>query len=305
MAPTLEITGLRKSYGVRVALDDVDLTVEPGEILALLGPNGAGKTTLVSIVAGLRRADAGEVHISGIDAVACPREARRQLSIAPQELGVSPTLTVRQNLRLFAELAGLRRKQTAERIVEISAALDLDVMLDRPVRFLSGGEQRRVHTAMALMGRQSLLLLDEPTAGVDVQTRGAMLALVRDLAARGMAIVYSTHYLHEVEALGASVAILDSGCLIARGTVAELIGDHAEAMVELVFEGTPPPLTLGARTDIVGDTLRAFGEQPATLVASTVSALGAEANRLRSVEIVRPSLESVFLSLTGERWSHA
>lgn len=305
MPPTLEITGLRKCYGTRVALDGVDLTVEPGETVALIGPNGAGKTTLVSIVAGLRRADAGTVHIRRIDAVTRPREARRQLAIAPQQLGVAPTLTVRQNLRLFAALAGLRRKQTADRILEVSDALDLAAVLDRPVRFLSGGEQRRVHTAMALMDRKSLLLLDEPTAGVDVQTRGHMLALVRDLAAQGMAIVYSTHYLHEVEALDASVAILGSGSLIARGTVAELIDDHAEPMVELVFDGAPPPLTLDSRTHIFGDTVRAFGEQPATLLASTVSALGTDANRLRSVEIVRPSLESVFLSLTGERWSHA
>jgi ABC-2 type transport system ATP-binding protein len=155
------------------------------------------------------------------------------------------------------------------------------------VRFLSGGEQRRVHTALALLRRPALLLLDEPTAGVDVQTRGDVLALVRELADQGVAVVYSTHYLPEVEALDASVAILDGGRVIARGSVAALVGAHAEPVVELVFEG--------------GDVVRRAGAEPAAVVSS----LGADAARLRSLEIVRPSLESVFLGLTGRRWAHA
>jgi ABC-2 type transport system ATP-binding protein len=305
MTPALEIAGLRKAYGGRTALESVDLTVQPGEVVGLLGPNGAGKTTLVSIVAGLRRADAGTVHVAGIDALADPRAARRRLGIAPQELGVSPTLTARENLRLFGELAGLRRSGLADRIGDISDALDLGPMLDRRVHTLSGGEKRRVHTAMALLHRPPLLLLDEPTAGVDVRTRADILELVTDVAATGVGIVYSTHYLHEVEALDASVAILDGGSVIARGSVAALIGAHAEPMVELVFDGPPPPLGVAARTAVTGEIVRAFGEQPATLAASAVSALGPDAERLRSLEIVRPSLESVFLALTGRRWAHA
>jgi ABC-2 type transport system ATP-binding protein len=305
MTPALEIIGLRKAYGACIALDGVDLTVEAGEILALLGPNGAGKTTLVSIVAGLRRADAGTVRIHGVDATARPREARRHLAIAPQDLGVTPTLTTRQNMRLFGDLAGLSSRETKQRLDEISDALHLGGVLDRPVRSLSSGEQRRVHTAMALMGQPTLLLLDEPTAGVDVQTRGEILGLVRDLAGRGLAVVYSTHYLHEVEELQASVVILNEGCVIAQGTVGDLIGEHAQSMVELVFEGPPPRLQLSARTAIVGNILRTFGEHPASLAATTLAALGPEADRLRSVEIIRPNLESAFLSLTGHRWSHA
>jgi ABC-2 type transport system ATP-binding protein len=208
-------------------------------------------------------------------------------------------------MRLFGDLADLSTGETKHRLDEISDALDLVAMLDCPVRFLSSGEQRRVHTAMALMGRPALLLLDEPTAGVDVQTRSDILDLVRDLADRGLAVVYSTHYLREVEELQASVVILDEGCVIARGTVSELIGHHAEPMVELVFDGPPPQLQLGARTTVVGHTLRTFGEHPARLAASTLAALGPEADRLRSVEIIRPNLENVFLSLTGHRWSHA
>jgi ABC-2 type transport system ATP-binding protein len=299
MARALDIRGLGKTYGGLVGLDDVELAVEPGEVLALLGPNGAGKTTLVSIVAGLRRADRGEVAICGIDALRRPREARRHFGLAPQELGISPTLTARQNLRFFGDLSGLRGGRLADRIVDVSEILGLGGVLDTPVRMLSGGEQRRVHTGMALMGRPALLLLDEPTAGVDVQTRSDILELVRDLAGQGTAIVYSTHYLHEVETLGASVAILEDGRLIARGTVDELVGVHAETMVELVFDGPPPAIALADRTAVAGDTLRVFGSQSSTLAATAISALGPEVRRLRSVEIVRPSLESV--GVTGMR----
>jgi ABC-2 type transport system ATP-binding protein len=305
MPAALAMTGVRKAYGDCVALDGVDLTVQPGEVLGLLGVNGAGKTTLVSIVAGLRRADAGTVDVCGIDVAADPRAARRRLGLAPQELGVCPLLTPRENMRLFGELAGLRRRELAARIGEVSDGLDLGAVLDRPVRFLSGGERRRTHTALALLGRPELVMLDEPTAGVDVHARADVLAYVTELAEDGVAVVYSTHYLHEVEELDASVAILDGGRVIARGAVRELIGEYAEPMVELAFEGAPPPLELAARTDVAGDTLRAYGDRPAALAAAAVGLLGAEAERLRSVEIIRPTLESAFLALTGRRWSHA
>jgi ABC-2 type transport system ATP-binding protein len=305
MSAALVMAGVRKAYGDRVALDGVDLTVEPGDVLGLLGINGAGKTTLVSIVAGLRRPDAGTVHVCGIDVAADPRAARRRLGLAPQELGICPLLTVRENMRLFGELVGLRRRELAARVGEVSDGLDLGAVLDRPVRFLSSGEQRRAHTALALMGRPALVILDEPTAGVDIHARADVLEYVRELADDGIAVVYSTHYLHEVEELDASVAILDGGRVIARGAVGDLVGEHAEPMVELAFEGPPPSLAIAARTAVAGNTLRAYGDRPAALAAAAVGLLGADAERLRSVEIVRPTLESAFLSLTGRRWSHA
>ena len=305
MSAALVMTRVRKAYGDRVALDGVDLTVQPGEVLGLLGVNGAGKTTLVSIVAGLRRLDAGTVHVCGVDIAADPRAARRRIGLAPQELGICPLLTARENMRLFGELAGLRRRELATRIGEVSDGLDLGAVLDRPLRFLSSGEQRRAHTALALMGRPALLMLDEPTAGVDVHARADVLDYVRALADDGIAVVYSTHYLHEVEELDASVAILDGGRVIARGAVGELVGEYAEPMVELAFEGPPPSLALAARTAVAGNTLRAYGDRPAALAAAAVGLLGTDAERLRSVEIVRPTLESAFVSLTGRRWSHA
>jgi ABC-2 type transport system ATP-binding protein len=299
----LEIDELAKSYGSVEALRGVDLEVGAGEIVGLLGPNGAGKTTLVSIVAGLRRPDRGRVRVGGIDAVADPRRVRQDLGIAPQELGVYPLQTVRENLTYFGRLAGLRRRLLQTRVDDVAERLRLTGLLDRRVRHLSGGEKRRVHTGMALVHRPRMLILDEPTTGVDVQTRADVLLAVRDLAAEGSAVCYATHYLAEVESLDATVAILDRGRVIARDTVAALVADHAETVVELAFDGKPPALAVDEPVERDGHLLRVATEHPSATVARLLQALGEEEARLTAVEIVRPSLESVFLALTGRRYA--
>ncbi len=238
----LEARGLRKSYGARSALGGVDLDIAAGEIVGLLGPNGAGKTTLVSILAGLIRPDAGSVTIGSIDALAHPRRIRPLLGLAPQETGLYPTLTCRENLRFFAELAGLRRRKLRIAMDEVAAALQLTDLMDRRAQHLSGGERRRLHTALALVNRPPLVLLDEPTTGADVQTRAHLLHFVGELAADGAAILYSTHYLTEIEQLGVSVVILDQGHVIVRGSVEELVAGHDTNVVELTFTGPVPPL---------------------------------------------------------------
>lgn len=292
-----------KRYGDVVALDGVDLTVAAGEICALLGPNGAGKTTLVSIVCGLRHPDAGSVTVNGIDAVRDSARARRHLGFAPQELAIYPTVLVRENLAFAGELADLRSAALAGRIEQVADALELTHLLDRPARALSGGEKRRVHTAMAMIHSPELLLLDEPTTGVDVATRARLLDTVRRLAVeQGTAVCYSTHYLPEVEALGASVTLVDQGRVIAQGFVAELVARHARTIVELTFDGPPPPLRVeGGEVD--GDTFRFPSTQAAADAARLLSSLGADADRLRGLEILTPSLEAVFLALTGRRYS--
>ncbi|MGW0332543.1 ATP-binding cassette domain-containing protein [Streptomyces sp. NPDC003011] len=290
-----------KRYGRTTALNDVDLTIADGEIVGLLGHNGAGKSTLMSLVAGLLRPDAGEIEVRGFCSVRDPRRARRELGLAPQELGVYPPLTVRQNLRFFAELAGLRGREVRVRTDEVAEPLGLTALLDRRVSRLSGGEQRRVHTAMALLHRPRLLLLDEPTAGVDVETRARLIAFVRELAAAGTAVCYSTHYLPEVEALDANVAILDHGRMIARGTLPELVRSHGDSAVELTFSGSPPALRLPWPVAHEGDVVRVRVEQPHLAAPQVLAALGESARRLVNLRVVQPSLESVFLRLTG-RW---
>jgi ABC-2 type transport system ATP-binding protein len=280
----------------------VDFEIAPGEITALLGPNGAGKTTLVSIAVGLRRPDAGRVIVNGIDVTVRPLEARRFVGYAPQELAVYPTVSVNENLVYFGELAGLRGQQLRRRVEEVAEALELTPLLERVVRELSGGEKRRVHTAMALLHRPPLLLLDEPTTGVDVLTRARVLEVVRSLAADGSAVCYSTHYLTEVEVLGADVAILDHGRVIARGSVADLVAAHGGSAVELAFEGEPPALDLTERTEICDGVVRIFTDNPAAAAAAALATLGENARLLRSIEVIKPSLEAVFLALTGRRY---
>lgn len=301
----LSVQGLFKSYGSTPALVGVDLEIEAGETCCLIGPNGAGKTTLVSIVSALLRPDAGTARVGGIDVHVDPFRARELMGIAPQDLGIYPLVTVRQNLALFGELNGLRRAELLRRVGEVADALDLAGLMDRPARELSGGEKRRVHTAMAMVHAPRLLILDEPTSGVDIATRSRLLEAVRALATgRGTAICYSTHYLPEVEQLDGSVAIIDRGRIIARGSVRDLISNLGETAVELHFHGAAPSLALeGRKVEVVGSMMRVYTVSPAADTAAVLGTIGADAERLRSVEVVSSGLESVFLSLTGRRYS--
>jgi ABC-2 type transport system ATP-binding protein len=298
----LEVIGVRKSYGTTVALAGVDLAVAPGTILGLLGPNGAGKTSLVSIVAGLRRPDAGHVRVGDVDVARHPQAARRLIGFAPQETGVYPILTVRENLQFFAGLAGLRTQERRRRIDEVGTALGLTDLFERRASQLSGGERRRLHTAIALVHRPRLVLLDEPTTGADVRTRNEILQLVRRLADDGSAVVYSTHYLHEVEALKATVAFLDRGRIVAHGALADLVSRHGSRALDLTFDGRVPDVTRVAGSVVDGTSVRIPTDDPARLAAGLLVELGHDAPRLRAIEVVQPSLESVFLTLTGRRY---
>jgi ABC-2 type transport system ATP-binding protein len=254
----LALSGVVKRYGARVALDGVDLSVRAGEIVALLGPNGAGKSTLVGIACGLLAPDAGAVRVAG------------RPGVAFQEIGVYPSLTVRENLWAFAEVHGVARDES------LLETFVLTELADRPAGQLSGGEQRRLHTAIALVHRPEVVLLDEPTAGADTQTRAAILDAVRALAAGGTAVVYTTHYLPEVEALDAGVALLEAGRIVASGTVASLIAAHASSVLEIEF----------------GDGR--VERRPGT----SLHGLGDDVVR---AEVIRASLESAYLALTGRR----
>ncbi|WP_033213714.1 ABC transporter ATP-binding protein [Kitasatospora phosalacinea] len=297
---TLHIEGVHKAYGDRPVLRGVDLRIEPGEVTGLLGLNGAGKSTLVTIVAGLLPPDAGRVLVGGVDVGRHPHRARAHLGLAPQDLGIYPSVTVRDNLTLFGRLAGLRGARLRERIDKVADALELEKLFDRQGRALSGGEQRRLHTALAMLHEPRLLLLDEPTVGVDVATRSRLLQAVRDLAADGAAIGYSTHYLAELDTLRATVAILHEGTIVRRGTLAELVDTHGRAAVDLTFtERVPDGLDFGPDAVVRGATVRLPSSDPAKTAAEALGLLGAHGSAVRSVELVRPDLETVFLSITG------
>jgi ABC-2 type transport system ATP-binding protein len=215
----LEAIELAKRYGPVTALDGFSLTVAAGEIVGLVGHNGAGKTTFVEIVSGLVRPDGGQVTIDG----ASPSASRGRVGVTPQHLGLYPSITVREHLELFGRLAGLRKAALASAIEDIAAALRLGEIMDRRTGKLSGGQQRRTQAATALIHRPALLLLDEPTAGADQETRQAMLDTVKQRAGEGAAVLYTTHYLPELTELGATIAVARKGRIIARGSADALL----------------------------------------------------------------------------------
>jgi ABC-2 type transport system ATP-binding protein len=298
----LTVEDLRKWYDEVVALDGVSLRVEAGDVVGLLGPNGAGKTTLVSIICGLRRADSGGVTVDGIDALAHPQRARRFIGLAPQDTGIYPMVSAFRNLRLFGELAGIPKADLVAEIERLAMAFRLEPLLDRKAGELSGGQKRRLHTAIALLNDPPLVLLDEATTGADVETRAALLNLVKSLADKGSAVLYSTHYLEEVETLGAAVVILDYGQVIAEGSVADLIGRNGGAFVELTFDGDPPRSLNDFPVTVDGQTMRVGTEDPGRETAHILGLLGPDAGRIEGIEVIKPSLETVYLSLTGRRY---
>ena len=228
--PLLEARNLRKTFpGLpEPALRGIDLTVRPGEILGLLGPNGAGKTTALSILSGLLRPDAGEVSIGGFDLRRHPREARECFGLAPQEIALYPELTAAENLRYFGRLYGLKGKTLAESVERSLAFAGLAKRAGQRVGTYSGGMKRRANLAAAILHRPRLVFLDEPTAGIDAQSRNLILERLERLAQTGTGMIYTTHYMEEAERLCTRIAVMDAGTIIARGTPAELRAAHPD-----------------------------------------------------------------------------
>ena len=223
--PAIAVSGASKRYGAVRALDGVDLEVGAGEFFGLLGPNGAGKTTLISALAGLVRVDSGSLKVMGHDVVADYRDARRQLGVVPQELVFDPFFTVREALRIQSGYFGIRRND--DWIDEILGHLDLTAKADANMRSLSGGMKRRVLVAQALVHRPPVIVLDEPTAGVDVELRQGLWQFVRRLNRDGHTIVLTTHYLEEAETLCTRIAMLKSGRVVALDTTENLLARFA------------------------------------------------------------------------------
>jgi ABC-2 type transport system ATP-binding protein len=294
----LKIEGLAKRFGEIRALDGVSLEVARGEILAVLGPNGAGKTTMVSAIAGLLRPDAGTVHVEGIDVLAEPQRIRQYIGLAPQELAVYPTLTVLENLRYIAQLRGLRAKSLRKEVERCAELLCITQFLRRRAGRLSGGEKRRLHTAIALLGSPPLVLLDEPTAGVDVSTRYHILDAVRELALSGCAICYSSHYLVEIEELQPRVAVLNRGRLVGTGSVEELVASHARPEVHVLFAGVAPELPNGWCGQRRDSSWVIESARPTSTASQLLRVL--DDAEVAGIEIRQANLEQAFLSLSSE-----
>jgi ABC-2 type transport system ATP-binding protein len=309
VAGALVVSGVSKRFDrggcSLLALDSLSVSVDHGEIVSLLGNNGAGKSTLMSICAGLIPADEGEVLVEGIKVTSGTRAGSPKLGLAPQEEALYPTLTTRKNLVYFGRLAGLRGKELAERVSKVASDLLITDQLDVQAAKMSGGQRRRLHTAIALMHDPSVVLLDEPTVGVDVDARNKLLEFVRRLADSGAAVLYSTHQLHEVERLGGRLVILDHGRVLASGTVEEVVSLNSKASAELVFDGRDPAVVEWPDVEEIasldGDRVRVvLGiDSESVRIGDVVDKLSdSDRGSLVSATILSASLEQAYLRLT-------
>ena len=301
----LELTDIRKRFGGTVALDGVSLAVEAGEVFGLLGPNGAGKTTLLSIAAGLARADSGTVTLFGKPFTRDDRVSRHLVGIGTQDLAIYPDLTARENLRFFGKLYGFRGKRLGGRVAEVLSAVGLtDRANDRAGTF-SGGMKRRLNLAVAVVHAPKVLILDEPTTGVDPQSRNHIFEQVRALNAAGLTVIYTSHYMEEVQALCKRIAILDNGELRACDTLPNLL-KRLDTTIRVTVANAPAGFA--DRLAAIPGVTRVFPKEGTfTLVvedigpvlARVASACAAGGADLTSATTAEPTLERVFLHLTG------
>ncbi len=303
----IEVLQLRKQYGDLVAVDGVELTAEPGAIFGLLGPNGAGKTTTIGCISGLLKPTAGRVRVQGHDVVREARAARAKLGVVPQELALYEELSATDNLAYWGAAYGLRGAELGRRVSE---TLELIGLLDRarePVKKFSGGMKRRLNFGCGVVHLPRVLLLDEPTVGVDPQSRVRLLDLVREQARAGTCVLYTTHYMEEAEELCDRLAIIDHGRLLAMGTLEELRGLMGERdLLRLAgrFDTEAARRTLGGVDGVevlsAGAEALALAVEGATRrLPAVFAALAAAGCEVQETTLTQPSLESLFIKLTG------
>ena len=306
--PVLRCAGLRKRFGDRQAVDGVGFEIAPGETYGLLGPNGAGKTTTISMISGILARDEGSATVVGEPLDVTTTETKRLIGIVPQDLAIYPDLTARENLEFFGHLYGLRGRELRDRVDEVLDVVELRDRAGERTAGYSGGMKRRLNIAVGLLHRPRLLILDEPTVGVDPQSRNAILSSVEALGSEGIGILYTTHYMEEAERLCDRIGIMDEGRIIAEGTRDELV--RLVGQTEKVSLGATGDLRsavdpLGQLDGVTGVTTREGGIDvlvaDAGVVLPALLAAAAEAGvSVRSVDVVVPDLEAVFLHLTGK-----
>ncbi|MGH9112761.1 MAG: ATP-binding cassette domain-containing protein [Acidimicrobiales bacterium] len=306
--PVLSCRGLRKRYGDRVAVDGVGFDIARGETYGLLGPNGAGKTTTISMVCGLLARDGGEVTVAGRPIGPDATDAKAAIGLVPQDVALYDNLSAAENLRFFGRLQGLRGTVLDDRVGEV---LDIVGLADRArdhIDTYSGGMKRRANIAAGLLHRPQLLVLDEPTVGVDPQSRNAILESVEALGAEGLSVLYTTHYMEEAERLCDRVGIIDEGRLVAEGTRRQLVA-HVGAGDRVDVSGSGDLDTFAAACGqlpgIVGVDRRDGGlairvDAGSSALAAIVDAAGRTGVTIGGIELVEPDLEDVFLELTGK-----
>jgi ABC-2 type transport system ATP-binding protein len=306
--PVLVCRDLRKAYGELTAVDGVGFTVAEGETYGLLGPNGAGKTTTISMIVGILARDAGEVVVDGEPLTRTGVRVKGRIGYVPQELALYPDLTGRENLRFFARLYGLSGRTARLRSDEVLEVVGLADRAGDQVKEYSGGMKRRLNIAAGLLHRPRLLVLDEPTAGVDPQSRNAILENVERLAGTGVGVLYTTHYMEEAERLCDRVGIIDLGRLRAEGTRRELVSLVGERdRINLAMDGNVAKATeaIAALPNVTpaesaDSAVEVLVDEASTALPSILAAVTGSGATVRSVTVTEPNLEAVFLHLTGK-----
>jgi ABC-2 type transport system ATP-binding protein len=308
MTTVLAAEGLTKRFDDLIAVNGVSFEIAEGETFGLLGPNGAGKTTSISMVAGLLEPDTGSIHVAGTPIRTNSTAGRSDIGLVPQEIAIYPDLTARENLRFFGRLYNMPEDELDKRLREVLEVIGLSERQDDLVSEFSGGMQRRLNIGIGLLHRPRLLILDEPTVGVDPQSRNAILESVEDLSGEGIAVLYTTHYMEEAERLCDRVAIIDEGVIKAEGTRRELVSLVGEKdrirvtltgdLVEVARVASELPAVYEASPADSG--VDVLANDASSLLPELLTRVAATGANVTGVAVSEPNLEAVFLHLTGK-----
>ncbi len=304
----LRVEGISKRFGDLQAVASVTFHINRGETFGLLGPNGAGKTTAISMIAGLLDKDEGSVLLEGEPMDTSSVEARRHIGLVPQELAVYPDLTARENLVFFGRLYELRGRELKTRVDEVLEVIGLADRADDLAKEYSGGMKRRLNIGIGLLHRPHLLILDEPTVGVDPQSRNAILESVEQLSTAGMAVLYTTHYMEEAERLCDRVAIIDEGRIEAEGTrreLVQLVGQKDKVRIDAsraLEEAAQAALTVAGvvQATVSDHAVDLIVDDAGAVLPELLAAMTGAGASISAVDVVEPNLEAVFLQLTGK-----
>jgi len=309
MAPILEVRDLVKKYGDFTAVKGISFSVEEGEIFSLLGPNGAGKTTTISVISTLFAPSSGDASVYGFSVLKDPMAVKGCIGVVPQELALYEDLTALENLNFWGQMYGLSGKALSDRIAEVLDQIGLKDKAKQRIKTYSGGMKRRVNIGIGLLHKPKLLFMDEPTVGIDPQSRRAILDSVKELNQQGMTILYTTHYMEEAQELSDRVGIIDHGELIALGTQEELTRqvDETDTLVLHIAENEDPqPLVERLqsldgvrRADAIDHEISLITHSAQELIAPAIRAAEETGIKIYSMDIREPNLEAVFLHLTG------
>jgi ABC-2 type transport system ATP-binding protein len=305
----LEVRQLTKRYKDFEAVKNVSFSINKGESFGLLGPNGAGKTTTIQMISGLFPPTSGNIQVAGIDMVKQPKQGQGLLGIVPQEIALYQTMSARENLSFWGRMYGLRGSHLQKRIEDVLEIIGLADRSKEKVETFSGGMKRRVNIGAAILHKPKLLIMDEPTVGIDPQSRSHILETVKKLNGEGMTVIYTSHYMEEVEYLCEKIGIMDQGEFITSGTISELretIGDRSRIVMNFTeardLESIKTMLTPKIpEKDLLmkQNELAIFHREPQKILSELIQSVTGAGFDITSVEIVEPNLESVFLHLTG------